>query len=396
MPTCIYCNKEKHENEFSLEHIIPQFLGGKYAPDIFKTRQVCKKCNNDLGLFVDAAFAKNWLVSNWLQGFDLAYFDPKHPTPASLMCMGEIDLKPPRMKPNELCESWLGPFGEQIYLIRQRDERMHWYVGGNPRTAKQEQSRAYFLFSKNSTKNIQLAWLSFQEAFSDKKVKKIMCTSVSGANVQDIGFSLPDEIDEERISFFNHACVGEHTRHGQFSMFIHYDFRFMAKLALGVSYSLFGKDVLYTSYTNELRRAIWYNKDSGEAKPKIIGTPAFGKNMDNSPLSQLGEEDAVTISIFPSQNAQIVALNLNIGKQHNWMIGCAHYSDLTISQIDSLDDGATLILYKTLKKNIFLPYLEYIAHQTGNIPNTDIQSIQNIRKNAKEYFKSLHKNEALR
>jgi hypothetical protein len=270
------------------------------------------------------------------------------------------------------------------------------YSGGNPLTAKQKQSRAYFLFSKSSTKNPQLAWLSFQEAFSDKKVKKIMCTSVSGANVLDIGFSLPDEMDEERISFFNHACAGEQTRHGQFSMFIHYDFRFMAKLALGVSYSLFGKDILHTPYTNELRRAIWFNKGSGKAIPEIIGIPAFGANMQDSPLARLGEDDAVTISIIPSQQAQIVALNLNIGKQLNWMIGCAHYSDLTTSQIDSLEDGTTLILYKTLKKNILLPYLEYIAHQTGDISNTDIQSIQNIRKNAKEYFKLLHKNEALR
>ena len=46
---------------FSLEHVIPQFLGGAYAPDQMKTKDVCRKCNSDLGLFVDAAFEKtNW------------------------------------------------------------------------------------------------------------------------------------------------------------------------------------------------------------------------------------------------------------------------------------------------------------------------------------------------
>ena len=61
MRECIYCRKLKEEDMFSLEHVIPQFLGGAYAPDQMKTKDVCRKCNSDLGLFVDAAFEKtNW------------------------------------------------------------------------------------------------------------------------------------------------------------------------------------------------------------------------------------------------------------------------------------------------------------------------------------------------
>ena len=55
---CIYCNKET--DEFSLEHIFPDSLGGAYLNNIFKTRQVCRKCNNLSGLYVDSAFVKNF------------------------------------------------------------------------------------------------------------------------------------------------------------------------------------------------------------------------------------------------------------------------------------------------------------------------------------------------
>lgn len=67
MKRCIYCRQEKDDDQFTLEHVIPQFLGGAYTPESFKIRDVCKNCNNNLGLFVDAGFEKNWLVSNNLR-----------------------------------------------------------------------------------------------------------------------------------------------------------------------------------------------------------------------------------------------------------------------------------------------------------------------------------------
>ena len=74
---CIYCLQDKDENEFSLEHILPQFLGGASAPQILKTRSVCKRCNNNLGLFVDASVAKNFLVFGYLNSIHRTYYDPE-------------------------------------------------------------------------------------------------------------------------------------------------------------------------------------------------------------------------------------------------------------------------------------------------------------------------------
>jgi len=154
MRKCIYCSSEKEESEFSLEHIIPQFLGGAYAPDKFKTRNVCKTCNSNLGLFVDASFEKNFLVYNHLNEAAYAFFDPGNPSGLPLTCMENSDLSPPEMNDTEVCELWLGPLGEQVFWIRPKDERLYWYSGGNPRTVKEVNNRAYFLFSERSTKNI--------------------------------------------------------------------------------------------------------------------------------------------------------------------------------------------------------------------------------------------------
>jgi hypothetical protein len=58
---CIYCGQGKPEEEFTLEHIWPDALGGDLLPALFQTNDVCQRCNNLAGLFVDGAFLKSWL-----------------------------------------------------------------------------------------------------------------------------------------------------------------------------------------------------------------------------------------------------------------------------------------------------------------------------------------------
>ena len=246
MKTCIYCGKEKEDEEFSFEHVIPQSLGGAYAPDKFKSHDVCESCNGTLGLFVDAAFEKDWFIQNWLRMSAMAFFNPEEPSALPLICMGTSSLFPLGMNDDEVCESWIGPLGEQVYWIRKRDEKLYWYVGGNPRTSRDSESRAYFLFSERSVKNPIISWLAFREAFRErKKVKKIMCTEVRGEDPKDIGFSLPDELDIERINFFKSlSAINNGDMKNQLSFNVNFDRRFMAKLGIGIGYCLFGKKVL--------------------------------------------------------------------------------------------------------------------------------------------------------
>lgn len=230
---CIYCGNVTLTSDFTLEHAIPRFLGGAHAPDRFKVSLVCSRCNKNLGLFVDGAFARTWWVSNWLASAARASYDPKNPFGIPLVCMGSLEIKPPGILDDELCELWLGPHGELVYWVRPKDERLYWYVGGNPITAKQRETRAYFFFGENSHRDPTMSWLAFRDAFSDSRVRKLMCTDVAGADPASIGFVQFNSLDEERRAYFQGIAD---TREAKASMSVHvkYDFRFMSKLGLGI------------------------------------------------------------------------------------------------------------------------------------------------------------------
>lgn len=385
MMRCIYCREDKDKSEFTLEHVLPQFMGGAYAPDKFKTRDVCKRCNSNLGLFVDAGFEKNWFVSNELREAAYAFFDPHNPVGLPLICMGKCDLIPPQQQEDEVCESWLGPLGEQIYWVRPHDKRLYWYTGGNPRTTKTTESRAYFLFSERSLKNPLISWLSFRDAFEGRRVKKLMCTTVDGADPADIGFEAPDELDLLRIRFFNEACHASRTRQIQLAMYTRFDSRFLAKLGLGIAYSLFGNKALQTDYAEQLYKALWYR--DGDNRPQINSNSPIGHGSNPQFSKLMGEKSAVTIAILPSPEG--VAVTLNIGSSLNWVVMCASHEDLTEEDISPLQDGQVIVLYRQLQQGVVLGLPEYLAHKCGSHPHPELTAISAKSSLYCDYLKNL-------
>jgi len=385
MKVCIYCGQLKPDDEFTLEHIIPQCLGGAYAPDIFKTRNVCGQCNHNLGLFVDASFEKNWFVSQFLCGAAYALFNPIMPVGLPLIPMGVSDLIPPGIEEDEVCESWLGPLGEQVYWIRPKDARLYWYVGGNPRTVKTVETRAYFQFSERSSKNANLSWFTFRDAFEGKRVKKIMCTTVEGANPVDIGFMLPDCLDEARIEFFRTTCLGARTGQNSLAMYTRYDIRFMAKLALGMGHSLFGEKVQSDNYTAELQKMLWYRE--GELLPNVQGNTALSGQSDHLLKDITGYQHAVTLLILPSENG--VAVNLNLGCKMNWTIKCASLDNLDNTDIESIKGGTVIILYKYAQRGFMMTLQEFIAYKGGMLDHKGLAEIHNRIDTHLNYFKNL-------
>ena len=385
MKKCIYCHESKPDQEFSLEHVVPQFMGGSLVSDRFKTRDVCRRCNNDLGLFVDAAFEKDFLVFNNLNEAAYAFFNPESPSSLPLHCMGVSELSPPHIKESDVCEYWLGPLGEQVFWIRPNDERLYWYSGGNPRTLKKQKSAAYFIFSERSHKNPTLSWLSFRDAFEGRSVKKIMCTKVSGADPKTIGFSEPDSVDAERIVFFLNESSNGKRQKCQLQLNVAYDKRFMAKLAIGVAHCLFGNDVAYTAYMDELHKGLWYKK--GDPIPKVLCHPAL--SVVNGNLKELcGINYAVTISVLRITDK--IVINLNINQQLNWVVQCANSKEIPEEDLQALcDEGVCIILYKTIRKCIELPFVDFLAHKTGNIMNHELSAVEAMLRDNAGYFENL-------
>ena len=382
---CIYCREEKQIDEFSLEHVVPQFLGGNFVSDKFKTRNVCKKCNNNLGLFVDAAFEKDWLVFNHLKSQAHAFFNPKAPTSLPLHYMGHSVINPPHMVDGEICEYWLGPLGEQIFWIRPDDEKLYWYAGGNPRTVKKQKTRAYFIFAERYLKNFELALLSFKDAFEGKTVKKIMCTRLDEENILPrIGFSNPDDIDQERIEFFLESVRGGKEKHCKYHKNAFAENRFIAKLALGILHCLFNKSKFSSEYMEELYKGLWYR--TGDNIPKIRGSGALHEGKDLKRL--LGVPYGTTISILKSNN--LLIMNLNIGTELNYSIQCGEIEELDSQEAEIFDQGGLcIVIYKPLQRFIELGLYEFIAHKSGDYINNDLSEIESMLHNNEDYFKNL-------
>ncbi|VVE82362.1 HNH endonuclease [Pandoraea sputorum] len=381
---CIYCRKDKGAGDYSLEHIIPQFLGGAYAPDEFKSRDVCKRCNNDLGLFVDAGFEKDWFVTQKLRDISCSTFNLERDVGIPLLCLGASDLRPPGMLPDEVCEAWLGPLGEQVYLVRRDDERLFWYAGGNPRTAKDVKSRAYFMFSERSVIEPRLPWRSFRDAFEGRRTRKVMCTQVD-VDTSRIGFSEPDELDGARIEFFLENCTKYKRRNNRISFYTKYDVRFMAKLAIGLAYAMFGARALETSYSEELYKALWHRPD--DEVPEIFGESHSSGRNDPILFRMMGDPNAVTLAISPTNLG--VAVNLNIGETMNWTIKCASNENIASHELSAMGTGFAIVLYRQLRRAVRLSMPELIAHKLGNRPHPELSEINQQLSSYSDFLKGL-------
>jgi hypothetical protein len=62
MKRCIFCRKDKEDEEFNKEHIILDSLGGRGNEDIFYN--VCTICNNILGNKIDSLLADNSIIKH--------------------------------------------------------------------------------------------------------------------------------------------------------------------------------------------------------------------------------------------------------------------------------------------------------------------------------------------
>lgn len=127
---CLYCGEDKPSAEASLEHAIPQFMGGNSAPRQYLLRNVCEGCNNKLGLFVDASYAKSWFFTNHLVTASRRLYSGLQDQPLPLCCIGLLKAENFASPDGYVAEIWLGPSGETIIWTRKHDERVYWYSGG--------------------------------------------------------------------------------------------------------------------------------------------------------------------------------------------------------------------------------------------------------------------------
>lgn len=385
--TCLYCAKETQASQFSLEHAIPQFMGGEYAPKFFQLTNVCRSCNNNLGLWVDAFYAKSWFVTNYMAEAARSLCTKLEDPGLPLRYLGKMKLPNLNVPDNYLAESWLGPSGESVIWIRPHDERMDSYAGGNPTDTNRKQSVAYFFPVSDSPEKTLLGMRSFYHALKKRKVRKILCANVHNFNGELIdpqlfGFDSPiseDFINQDIIR----AALDAGNIHGQVNFNAKFDQRFMYKLMLGVGYALFGEEFLNHSVVREAQKGVWPSFNG--VKSIIRGASTLSLFGGYNPLSVAGYPGAVAIIVMETGSSWSMCLSIDEKIPFTIELGP---SSMT-SQYIKPEEGYVLLLFPYRKESVELTVVELLAHRLGCMINPELNRLDVIRKAAAQFNEQL-------
>ncbi|MCW0386284.1 hypothetical protein NB722_000823 [Xanthomonas sacchari] len=384
--TCLYCREDKDFSHSSLEHAIPQFMGGDFAPDIFKIKNVCKSCNNNLGLWVDASYAKSWFVTNQLAEAARLFCTKPNDRGLPLVCMGRTSIPGLDIPEDNIAEQWIGPSGETIIWVRPHDERMDSYSGGNPIETKKKPSVAYFFPVSDVSEKHELGLRSYFRALHKRKARKILCAKAIDANggivnPEQLGFDAPSPEELSNADAIRNAIASGPIRIN-FVTNKGFDQRFICKLALGVGYSLFSEEFLENGIAVEASKGVWPPQDG--TKPKIRGTPTLlsGDFPFNEMLAYPG---AISIAVLCAKIKWIMSVSIS-GKIPFFIeLGPSSMFSTHVNR----DEGYILLLLPYLEQCIQLTAAELIAHKSGEMRHPELEEIEKIHKLAEEFHKGL-------
>ncbi|GAB7521537.1 HNH endonuclease [Paraburkholderia sp. 2C] len=293
--SCLYCGTDKPISEFSLEHIFPDSLGGSLCSDIFKTRQVCQRCNNLSGLFIDGPFIRSWFRNNQdaMAAREYLTLDGSDST-LPLIYIGELRAI---STTDEVCESWLGPCGEHIYHFHKRDdERFATYLGGDPIARQKDTGRAYLALTASHPWWISLALRSFKGHFRRAQRYALNFSIADDTEISPL-IHVPDAQAQADIAKIQ--SLGNGPRRGNMSIAINAEARFMAKIARAVGYNLFGDSFLATPYAAHLKEAMWEQDIERANAIPIYGAGFWGTPADSA-KNLLSWRGAYTVILMPS------------------------------------------------------------------------------------------------
>jgi|GEM_PF-1488173 hypothetical protein len=283
MKTCIYCNREKGESEFSNEHILPRTIGGAIHPiNPFATDLVCGRCNNIAGLFIDAPFAKSWFINNYRADNAKRYIKL---TPSSILPLVYIGIVDELKFKGKICEFYLGPTGDLIYHFHypypmEMDTPSMVGVPPHLRNKGIDYGFAFIFLTTNNKEWLLPIFNSFMDHFEKSILYFGNGPTPKGGRFSDI----PAELNELLVKI--RSMNGkEHT--SNVTMDIDTGNRFMAKLALGLG-CLFLKGEYKTSTDAELLRKLIWTRDAKERQKLPVHGTGFLSGTDT--LKDLNEK----------------------------------------------------------------------------------------------------------
>lgn len=380
---CLYCDKDKPIKESTLEHAVPQFLGGASAPLHYKLRNVCARCNSVLGLHVDASYARSWTVTNGLAIAARKLYCGAGQSALPLVCTGIVQGLSGLSTPGGMAaEYWLGPSGESIVWIRSESDTMYWYSGGNPIDKKTKPSTLYYLPTTGDSVRFHMGMDAFNEAFKKANARRIFGAELVGGPLGALypGFDAPTEVERVNLTAIRQAIAsGEIGTRIRVNM--RFDHRFICKMVLAVGYSLFGEPFLGTKTAVQARLGLW---PKPEQQVRLGGVGSFG-GVDATFSRLTGYPGAVALIV--NRVGDQYAMSVSVDEQMPFITELAP-ATLSSPRVTS-DHGYALLLFPQLRQHVELELPDVLAHKLGNIVHTELASVDEKARQAEAFNSSL-------
>ena len=381
MITCIYCNEEKKEGEFSEEHIWPEALGGDFLSDFWRTKNVCRRCNSISGLFVDGEFIKG--IAGNIEQFTSAseYIDIDNPSKINLPLAYLGKIQDVEIEDGMIAEYWEMPNGGNIIHIRPEDQEDIWasFAGGDPRVSnnKIESSRVYVILT-STEKFWILACLAAAKAHFKNAECFIVNMEVSAECNEFKAYDPNNPIHKkDTVTVENVISAGRNSRNLHCKLVVRKDTggRFLAKLGLAIGFKLLGAPFLRTDSAKLLRKGFREAKFEKRQKIPVGGRNYFSENIDDSLLESLSwtsawvliiwivESKLTLIVISPSGNFQCVVI--------------ANEKPLIQNLCQSYEYGIVWLTVPALGESVGpLSLVDYISHRSGNQIHEELSSLE--------------------
>lgn len=369
---CIYCGKLKRASEFSLEHILPEALGGNLCGDIFITTRVCQSCNSTCGLWVDGPFVKNWFSLSLKIVDALKYIDWGKDTILPLMCMGILDGF---VAPNgDICDQWVGPCGDAIFHFHKKsDDRYSSFIGGNPIDLKTYPGSAYLFAATNNQAWLQIVVSSFKSHFHNAR-RISGNVEISDDKKRYAYFHEPNEAERELIlqltktDFKQYKC--KHSIQEGFEE------RFLAKMALGVGFNLFGSEYLKTKYAQALREALW-EKDLNKRPETGVRYMGFFEEPDTVSKKTIPWDGGHTIVFMGAGNFFVMTIVFFAGRMLRVVVSDA---PSLWAKNTKIANGIVYLLIPQRGKFVGpIDLMNYMSHQLGHERIPELCEIESLK-----------------
>lgn len=282
--------------------MIPKGIGGNVRDNPFVSNNVCRRCNNVTGIFIDAPFVKAALINDFRFSVARDFIRPEEDTVVPLSYMGVLR---DTFYEDKICEVYLGPTGDPIYHFHSPypHEEVAGIVGVPPHVKKKGFDKGFaFLFLRtNNPEWIPTVFYSFISYFKGATLY------FGNGPVPDVDGARFEEIPEQLNSLHQELLLLLGKSNNVRKIFsMDADHRFMAKLALGFG-DLFLESNFIDSPDADLLRKFMRERDPEKRKQiPVRGGGILGNTLSENVKNWLNWSWGHIFYVLPTKEALIL------------------------------------------------------------------------------------------